>query len=124
MERMKIKKKMFASEITKWISIAGLVAISIIGNYVCHNYSVVARSIVILVIIIAAIYIASTTKIGKLIIIFGNESRTEFRKVVWPTYQDGFNTTLIVIGVTIIMSLLLWGLDTILIHVISFGLRL
>ncbi|WP_284308573.1 preprotein translocase subunit SecE [Blochmannia endosymbiont of Camponotus modoc] len=117
-------KKMYVLEIIKWISIIGLIATSIVGNYLCRNYSALERSMVILIIVIIVVYIASTTKIGKLIIIFGNESRTECRKVVWPTYQDGLNTTLIVTGVTIIMSLLLWGLDTILVHVISFGLRL
>ncbi|URJ26248.1 preprotein translocase subunit SecE [Blochmannia endosymbiont of Camponotus modoc] len=115
---------MYVLEIIKWISIIGLIATSIVGNYLCRNYSALERSMVILIIVIIVVYIASTTKIGKLIIIFGNESRTECRKVVWPTYQDGLNTTLIVTGVTIIMSLLLWGLDTILVHVISFGLRL
>ncbi|URJ23873.1 preprotein translocase subunit SecE [Blochmannia endosymbiont of Camponotus sp.] len=118
------KKKIHVLEIIKWISILGLIATSIVGNYLCRNYSALARSMVIFIIVTTAIYIASTTKIGKLIIIFGDESRIECRKVVWPTYQDGLNTTLVVTGVTIIMSLLLWGLDTILVHVISFGLRL
>ncbi|URJ31253.1 preprotein translocase subunit SecE [Blochmannia endosymbiont of Camponotus sp.] len=120
----KNKKNTYILEVTKWISIIGLVSTSIIGNYLYRDYNAFVRGAVIFIIITAVTYIASTTKIGKLIVIFGNDSRTELRKVVWPTYRDGFNTTLIVIGVTIVISLLLWGLDTILVHLISFSLRL
>ncbi|WP_331828594.1 preprotein translocase subunit SecE [Candidatus Blochmannia sp. SNP] len=120
----KNKKNIYILELTKWISIIGLVLTSIIGNYLYRDYNAFTRGLVIFVIITAVTYIASTTKIGKLIVIFGNDSRTELRKVVWPTYRDGFNTTLIVIGVTIVISLLLWGLDTILVYLISFSLRL
>ncbi|URJ28221.1 preprotein translocase subunit SecE [Candidatus Blochmannia vicinus (nom. nud.)] len=120
----KNKKNIYILEVTKWISIIGLVLTSIIGNYLYRDYNVFARGIVIFIIITTVAYIASTTKIGKLIVIFGNDSRIELRKVVWPTYRDGLNTTLIVIGVTIVISLLLWGLDTILVHLISFSLRL
>ncbi|URJ29849.1 preprotein translocase subunit SecE [Blochmannia endosymbiont of Camponotus sp.] len=120
----KNKKNTYILEVTKWISIIGLVSTSIIGNYLYRDYNAFVRGAVVFIIITAVTYIASTTKIGKLIVIFGNDSRTELRKVVWPTYRDGFNTTLIVIGVTIVISLLLWGLDTILVHLISFSLRL
>ncbi|URJ33206.1 preprotein translocase subunit SecE [Candidatus Blochmannia vicinus] len=120
----KNKKYIYILEVTKWISIIGLVLTSIIGNYLYRDYNVFARGMVIFIIITTVAYIASTTKIGKLIVIFGNDSRIELRKVVWPTYRDGLNTTLIVIGVTIVISLLLWGLDTILVHLISFSLRL
>ncbi|WHL25141.1 MAG: preprotein translocase subunit SecE [Candidatus Blochmannia vicinus] len=120
----KNKKKIYILELTKWISIIVLVLTSIIGNYLYRDYNAFARGVVIFIIVTTIIYIASTTRIGKLIIIFGNDSRTELRKVVWPNYRDGFNTTLIVIGVTIVISLLLWGLDTILVYLISFSLRL
>ncbi|URJ30503.1 preprotein translocase subunit SecE [Candidatus Blochmannia vicinus (nom. nud.)] len=120
----KNKKNIYILEVTKWISIIGLVLTSIIGNYLYRDYNVFVRGIVIFIIITTVAYIVSTTKIGKLIVIFGNDSRIELRKVVWPTYRDGLNTTLIVIGVTIVISLLLWGLDTILVHLISFSLRL
>ncbi|WP_159715098.1 preprotein translocase subunit SecE [Blochmannia endosymbiont of Camponotus nipponensis] len=118
------KKNIYILEIVKWISIIGLLVISIVGNYLYRDVNVLVRSIVVFIIIAVAMYIVLITKIGKIIVIFGNESRTELKKVVWPTYRDGLNTTLIVIGATTIMSLLLWGLDTILVHVVSFGLRL
>ena len=53
------------------------------------------------------------------------EARTEVRKVIWPTRQETLHTTLIVAAVTAVMSLILWGLDGILVRLVSFitGLR-
>ena len=55
----------------------------------------------------------------------GLEARTEVRKVIWPTRQETLHTTLIVAAVTAVMSLILWGLDGILVRLVSFitGLR-
>ncbi len=65
-----------------------------------------------------------TTK-GKATVAFAREARTEVRKVIWPTRQETLHTTLIVAAVTAVMSLILWGLDGILVRLVSFitGLR-
>jgi preprotein translocase subunit SecE len=47
------------------------------------------------------------------------EARVEIRKVVWPTTQETTQTTLIVVGVVIVVALILWGLDSSL----SWGVR-
>ena len=64
-----------------------------------------------------------TTK--KATVAFAREARTEVRKVIWPTRQETLHTTLIVAAVTAVMSLILWGLDGILVRLVSFitGLR-
>jgi len=41
-------------------------------------------------------------------------SRTEIRKVVWPTRQETTQTTLIVVVFVFIMALILWGIDSVL----------
>ena len=41
-------------------------------------------------------------------------SRTEWRKVVWPTAEERNQTTLIVVAVIIITALILWGIDSLL----------
>jgi preprotein translocase subunit SecE len=51
---------------------------------------------------------------GRTAVAFAKESRTEVRKVVWPTRQEAIQTTGIVLVVTLLMSLLLWGLDSVL----------
>ncbi len=41
------------------------------------------------------------------------EARAEMRKVTWPTREEAINLTSIVLIVTVLMSLLLWGLDVV-----------
>ena len=41
-------------------------------------------------------------------------SRTEIRKVVWPTRQETVQTTLIVVVFVLLVALMLWGLDSLL----------
>lgn len=118
------KKSLCISEAIKWFSVVMLFMVSIIGNDLCRGYSVVLRGIAITLITVVAMYIASITRIGKLLVVFGKESHTELRQIVWPTYRDGLNTTFVVIAVTVVVSLVLWGLDAIAVNVISFGLRL
>ena len=47
------------------------------------------------------------------------EARVEVRKVVWPTTQETTQTTLIVVGVVVLVALILWALDSSL----SWGVR-
>lgn len=117
-------KKNFILEIIKWCSVSLLFLCVVAIGYIFNNYDIYVRNIIVLCITLIALYIMFTTKLGKLAEIFIKESYVELQKVIWPTYQDSFNTTLVVVAVTIIVSLILWGLDTILVNLISFGLRL
>jgi preprotein translocase subunit SecE len=42
----------------------------------------------------------------------GQGSRTEIRKVVWPTRQETVQTTMIVVAFVLLVALILWGLDS------------
>ena len=48
---------------------------------------------------------------GNRLVRYFKETRTEIRKVVWPTRKQATNLTLIVIGVTVVMSVFLGVLD-------------
>jgi preprotein translocase subunit SecE len=39
------------------------------------------------------------------------ESRTELRKIVWPTRNETLQTTLIVIAMVALVAIILWMLD-------------
>ncbi|MCP5100649.1 MAG: preprotein translocase subunit SecE [Chloroflexi bacterium] len=41
------------------------------------------------------------------------EVRAELRKVTWPTREESWRLTIIVLIVTILFALFLWGFDTI-----------
>ncbi len=45
--------------------------------------------------------------------------RTEARKVVWPTRKDTVQTTIVVFGMVIMVSLFLWVVDALLALVVQ-----
>lgn len=42
------------------------------------------------------------------------EVRLELKKITWPTHKDTFKKTLLVLVVVVVTSVLLWGLDQLL----------
>jgi preprotein translocase subunit SecE len=66
------------------------------------------------VIVISALglYVLSTTVEGRESLKIVLESRTEIRRVVWPTRTETTQTVLIVVVAIILCALLLWGLDS------------
>ena len=101
-------------DMLKWGVIFLLLAAAVAGNYVYGEESVLIRAIAIVVMVGMAGLIALQTEKGRNAALFAKEARTEVRKVVWPTRQEAIQTTGIVLVVTLLMSLLLWGLDSIL----------
>ena len=60
------------------------------------------------------------TEKGQIFIAFAKDARLEVRKVVWPTRQETVQTTLIILAVSAIVGLILWGLDGVLVRLVSF----
>jgi len=98
----------------KWGVVFLLLAAAVAGNYVYGEASVLIRAVAVVVAVAVAGLIALQTEKGSNALIFAKEARTEVRKVVWPTRQEAVQTTGIVLVVTLLMSLLLWGLDSVL----------
>jgi preprotein translocase subunit SecE len=82
--------------------------------YFFAGYSVLLRTIGLLVIAGGAAALALTSAQGRQLWRFALDSRMEVRKVVWPTRQETIQTTLIVIVMVLILGLVLWLFDTIL----------
>ena len=104
----------------KWVVVFALLAGVITANYMYGELSVLYRAIAAVVIVAVAGFIAATTEKGSAFITFAKESRMEVRKVVWPTRQETNQTTLIVMVATLVMALILWGLDGIIVRVVGF----
>ncbi|TYK64291.1 preprotein translocase subunit SecE [Colwellia echini] len=98
----------------KWGIIFLLLAAAVAGNYVYSEESVLIRAVAVVVLVGIAGLIGLQTEKGRNAAIFAKEARTEVRKVVWPTRQEAIQTTGIVLVVTLLMSVLLWGLDSVL----------
>ena len=58
------------------------------------------------------LFVAATTVEGKQTLKVVLDSRTEIRRVVWPTRIETIQTTLIVLVAITIAALVLWGLDS------------
>ncbi|AWK15409.1 preprotein translocase subunit SecE [Candidatus Fukatsuia symbiotica] len=112
-------------ETIKWSVVAVLLIVAVVGNYYYRDVTLPLRALAVLVIIAIAGAVVLVTVKGKATIAFAREARTEMRKVIWPTRQETLQTTLVVAAVTTVMSLILWGLDGILVRLVSFitGLR-
>lgn len=100
-----------------------VLALFIIGIWLNYHYQMIDTSLRVigwLTLVLAAIGVASLTTQGKRGWHFAKEARGELRKVVWPTRQETVQTTLIVMGLVILLSLIIWGLDSILLWAIAF----
>jgi len=109
-----------ALETVKWVLVAIILIGTVIGNNIFSEESVLIRAVAVIIAAVIAGGIALQTSKGRDALEFASESRTEVRKVVWPTRQEAIQTTLIVLVVTAIMALVLWGLDGILVRVVAF----
>ncbi|WP_263146964.1 preprotein translocase subunit SecE [Pseudomonas sp. RIT-PI-AD] len=98
----------------KWLAVVVLVAVGVVGNQYFSAEPILYRVLALLVLALIAGFIVLQTAKGQAFFVLAKEARTEIRKVVWPTRQETTQTTLIVVAVVLVMSLLLWGLDSLL----------
>ena len=118
---IEIEEKASRHDKFKWFVVFILLAAAIVGNYKFNYVSLPLRTLaVIATIAIAGAIALLTTAKGRAAVTFAKEARIEMRKVIWPTRPEAMQTTLVVVAVTAVMSLLLWGLDGISIRLISF----
>ncbi|PJG82168.1 preprotein translocase subunit SecE [Caviibacterium pharyngocola] len=104
-----------------WLLALVVVAVAALGNiYLVEKFSTPIRVVGVVILLLIALGIAALTNQGTKARGFLKDSRTEMRKIVWPTRPEAMQTTLIVMGVTVVVSLILWGLDSIIVSLITF----
>ena len=101
-------------DMLKWLVVAALVVVGVVGNQYFSAEPILYRVLALLVISAVAGLIGLQTSKGQAFWVLAKEARVEIRKVVWPTRQETTQTTLIVVAVVLVMALLLWGLDSLL----------
>jgi preprotein translocase subunit SecE len=107
-------------DMLKWLVGLGLLGSIVAGNTLFQDVSVLYRAIAAVVVVAVVGFILATTVKGSAFLTFAKDSRIEVRKVVWPTRQETTQTTMIVLAATIFMALVLWGLDGIIVRLVSF----
>lgn len=109
---IKSEEKEYRLDFAKWLIVIALVTVGIIGNSHYSAQPLFYRALALIVLAVVALFVAYNTEKGAGIWSLIQGSVVELRKVVWPTRQETNQTTLIVVAVVIVMSLILWALDT------------
>ena len=92
----------------------GMVVAGVVGYYYFADQSVLVRAPMVAGGLILGLLVFYQSAVGKRLWKFIQASRTEIRKVVWPTRQEAMQTTIAVIVFTLIFGIFFWGLDLIL----------
>jgi preprotein translocase subunit SecE len=111
---MNAEVKSSSLDTVKWVVVAILVAVGVYGNSYFADESLLYRVLALLALGLVGGFIALQTSHGAAFWTLTRESRTEIRKVVWPTRQETVQTTFIVLGFVLLTALILWGLDSLL----------
>ena len=106
-------------DVMKWIGAAAVFAAGLIGFYYFAEHSTLLRVIGLLFALGLCVVIAVQTEKGRSVWDFMRDSRTEVRKVVWPTRQETLQTTLIVMAVVALVAVIMWALDSLLGFLVS-----
>ncbi len=84
---------------------------ALVGFYFYADEALLYRVIGLLAAVGISVGIALQTNKGREIWGYFHDAQIEVRKVVWPTRKETINTTLLVIGMVIIVAIILWLLD-------------
>lgn len=104
-----------------WIIAVALIIVAAVGNtYFAAQLSLVVRVLALVALGAGAVVAAALTNQGQKTLHFIKESRTELRKIIWPTRPEATQTTLIVIAMCVVVSLVLWGIDSIIVRLVAF----
>tara|TARA_B100001113_G_scaffold335077_1_gene314294 strand:- start:1691 stop:2089 length:399 start_codon:yes stop_codon:yes gene_type:complete len=72
------------------------------------------RVIGVILLFLVGLWLISITNFGSNALKLMKESRTEIRKVVWPTRIETTQTFMIVFGSIVVLCLFFWGLESLL----------
>ena len=103
----------------KWLLVIGIVGLGVFGNWYYQDQSLLYRAIAMLVLAASAFAIVIQTGKGGNAWNLLKDARGEIRRVVWPTWPEVMQTTMIVLILVFVFALLLWGLDSLLSWVVS-----
>jgi len=101
-------------DVFKLVAGAAIVIAGFVGFYYLQQQPVWVRWLLVLAALVAGMAVALQSAVGKEFWQFVQSSRTELRKVVWPTKQESIQVTLLVFVVVIVLGLFFWGLDSLL----------
>jgi len=97
----------------------GMIVAGAVAFYVYSEYSTLMRVLALLGVVVIAVLVAMQTGKGRFAWSFIGSTRTEVRKVVWPTRAETMQTTLIVFIMVLLVGVILWIMDSFLLWVVK-----
>lgn len=102
------------------VAVLLIAAAAVINAYFASHFVLIVRVLLMVVLVVGAVVLAALTNQGQKALGFMKESRLELRKIVWPTRQETTQTTLIVVAMCLVVALALWGIDSLIVALITF----
>ena len=103
----------------KLVLAAVIALVGFVAYYYFGEASVLLRALAVLAAAGIAAFVALQSAQGQALWRFVQASRVELRKVVWPTRDETFKTTLTVLVLAVVGGTIFWLLDIFLLYVTS-----
>ncbi len=110
---MSVKEKTSVSgnDIVKWTVIVALTVATVVVQFY-YVFPVSVKAMIWIGWALVSGFVFFTTEKGSEAFVYFRESRTELRKVVWPSKQETVQMTITIMVVVAIVSLILWAVDS------------
>ena len=107
-----VNKSINMQNYIRWFLGIAIIGLAVYGNAYFSQEALLYRVLGVIVVSALGLFVLSTTVEGRESLKIVLESRTEIRRVVWPTRTETTQTVLIVVVAIFVCALLLWGLDS------------
>ena len=107
-----VNKSINMQNYIRWFLGIAIIGLAVYGNSYFAQEALLYRVLGVILVSGLGFFVLATTIEGKESLKIILESRTEIRRVVWPTRTETTQTVLIVVVAIIVCALLLWGLDS------------
>ena len=107
-----VNKSIDMQNYIRWFLGIAIIGLAVYGNAYFAQEALLYRVLGVIVVSAIGLFVLSTTVEGRESLKIVLESRTEIRRVVWPTRTETTQTVLIVVVAIFVCALLLWGLDS------------
>ena len=97
-----------------WLAALAVFSSAVIGNSYFVEFAFLYRVLGVVFLFIIGLSILSVTSFGSNAIKLMKESRTEIRRVVWPTRIETTQTFLVVFASIVVLCLFFWALESLL----------
>jgi preprotein translocase subunit SecE len=98
----------------KWFLAFAVFGTAVVGNSYFIEVAFLYRVLAVVFLFIVGLLILAVTSFGSNAIKLMRESRTEIRRVVWPTRMETTQTFLVVFTSIVVLCLFFWALESLL----------